>query len=64
MPPLHLTYAEAEAVASDLERVWQGITGSREVPKVEQIADLVQTTLRKARETIAARTEQGKGGDV
>ncbi|WP_374412673.1 hypothetical protein [Novosphingobium colocasiae] len=52
-----LTYAEAEVIAADLERVWPGMTGMNAVPKTEAIADIVQRTLRKAREIIAARDD-------
>lgn len=52
---LHLSFDEAEAVAADLARVWPGITGLAETPKTEQIADLVQRTLRKTRDLIDAR---------
>ena len=54
--PLHLSFEEAETVAADLARVWVGITGLSEVPKVENIADLLQRGLRKSREVIDART--------
>lgn len=52
---LHLSFDEAEAVAAAVARVWTGITGLPEVPKIEMIADLVQHTLRKSREVIEAR---------
>ena len=52
---LHLSFEEAETVAADLARVWTGCTGSPSVPKIEQIADLVQRTLRKSRELIDGR---------
>jgi hypothetical protein len=54
---LHLTYDEAETVAGDLRRVWTGMTGLREVPPVEQLTDLVQRTVRKAREIVTERSE-------
>lgn len=55
---LHLTYEEAERVAADLSRVWVGMTGLCETPKVECIADVVQRALRGARTVIAERNAQ------
>lgn len=54
---LHLSYEEAEKVAADLQRVWAGVTGLSETPKIENVADLVQRALRKSREIIADREE-------
>lgn len=59
---LHLKFEEAELVAQDLQRVWQGLTGLNDIPPVETLGDLVQRTLRKAREIIAAREEAEADG--
>lgn len=53
--PDRLSYTEAEEVAADLARGWTGITGHKDVPSIETLADLVQRTLRKAGEVIEAR---------
>lgn len=58
---LHVSYDEALTIAADLVRIWPGMTGLNEVPKVENAADLVQRALRKARELIAARQAEEAG---
>lgn len=55
--PAHLSYTEAEIVATDLARVWTGLTGSQQVPTVETLTDLVQRVQRKAREVVAGRED-------
>lgn len=52
-----LNYSEAEEVASDLARGWQGLTGSAEVPSIEMLADIVQRMMRKADEAVRRRAE-------
>ena len=51
---MNLTYKEAEHAAEYLSRMWEGVCGT-EQPKPEAIADLVQITMRKAREIVASR---------
>lgn len=53
--PDRLSYDEAETVAADIARGWTGITGHADVPSIETLADLVQRTMRKAKEVIDAR---------
>lgn len=59
---LRVSFEEAEVIAADLVRVWTGMTGMSEVPTVENVADLVQRTLRKTRELIAARASDDRAG--
>ena len=52
---MKLTYSEAEAVAADLARGWQGITGAATTPPLEALTDLVQRVMRKAADVVDAR---------
>ena len=51
---MNLTYKEAEHAAEYLSRMWEGVCGT-EQPNPEALADIVQITLRKAREIVAGR---------
>jgi hypothetical protein len=51
---MNLTYTEAQTAAEYLSRMWEGVAGT-EQPKPEALADIVQITLRKAREIVAGR---------
>jgi hypothetical protein len=54
---LQLTPEEEAALATDLLQVWRGLTGLSVLPTSGAAIDLVQRTLRKARSTIAARSD-------
>ena len=59
-PAITLDYDEASISGLDMARVWVGLTGLTSIPPNETLADLVQWTMRKANEQVAARGE----GDV
>lgn len=54
---LHITNSEADALAEGLAAKWTGITGLPAAPAPEMLLVLIEHTLRKARETIAARPD-------
>lgn len=55
---LHLSDAETDAVAADIDACWPGLTGLPAAPTPQMLRILVERTLRKARETIAARADK------
>ena len=59
VPTLRINRDEAEEIAADLVRVWNGMTGLNAVPTTEAAADLVQRVIRRANE-IAARREDAE----
>lgn len=54
----HLTDAEMDALVADIDPRWTGMTGLAVPPEPEMLRVLIDRTMRKAREMIAARPDK------